>query len=84
MFGVLQPLPILSTTWENISIVFVVGLPECGGFEAIWVVVDRLSKMRYFISCHTKIDIPGVAEWFLKELVHIHGLPATIALDWGP
>lgn len=37
----------------------VVGLPECEGFDAIWVVVDRLSTMQHFIPCHTMIDAPG-------------------------
>jgi hypothetical protein len=34
-FGVLRPLPVPGTAWENISMNFVVGLPECEGFDAI-------------------------------------------------
>ena len=44
-FGVLVPLPVPDKPCEDISMNFVVGLPECEGFDAIWVVVDRLSKM---------------------------------------
>jgi len=40
---------------------FVVGLPEWKGFDAIWVVVDRLSIMRRFIPRHTTIDALGLA-----------------------
>jgi len=42
----------------------VVGLPECGSFDAIWVVVDRLSKMPHCIPCHTTIDALGWVELF--------------------
>jgi len=57
---------------------FVVGLPECEGFDAIWVVVDRLSKMRHFIPCHTTIDTVGLAELCLREVGRLHGLPLKI------
>jgi len=63
---------------------FVVGLQECEGFDAIWVVVDSLSKMRHFIRCHTTIDALGLAELFLLEVVHLHRLPLTMLCDRGP
>ena len=63
---------------------FVVGLPECEGFDAIWVVVDRLSKMRHFIPCHTTIDALGFAELLLREVVRLHGFLLTIVSDRGP
>jgi len=69
---------------EDFSIDFVVELPECEGFDAIWVVVDRLLKMRHFIPCHTTIDAVGMAKLFLREIVRLHGLPATIVSDRGP
>jgi hypothetical protein len=49
-------LPVPEKPSEDISIDFVVGLPECEGFDAVWVVVDRLSKIHHFIPCHTTID----------------------------
>ena len=60
---------------------FVVGLSECEAFDAIWVVVDRLSKMRYFIPCQCTIDAIGLARLFLREVTYLHGLPATIISD---
>lgn len=44
-FRVLRPSPVPEKPWEDISMDFVVGLPECEGCDAVSVVVDRLSKM---------------------------------------
>jgi len=83
-FGVLRTLPVPEKAWEDISMDFVVGLLACEGFDVIWVVVDRLSKMRHFIPCHTTIDAIEMAKLFLREMVRLHGLPATIVSDHGP
>ena len=43
-FGLLRPLPVPQVPWQYISMDFVVGLPWSEGCDAIWVVVDRLTK----------------------------------------
>jgi len=63
---------------------FVVGLAECEGFDAIWGVVDWLSKMQHFVPCHTTMDAMGLAELFMREVVHLHVLPLTIISDRVP
>jgi hypothetical protein len=60
---------------------FVTGLQEYEGYDAIWVVVDRLSKMRHFIPCRTTVDARGLVEMFLREVVRLPGLPKTIISD---
>nr|GEU81525.1 transposon Ty3-G Gag-Pol polyprotein [Tanacetum cinerariifolium] len=48
--GLLQPLDIMTEKWEKIYMNYVMGLPRT--FEkndAIWVVVDRLTKSAYFL-----------------------------------
>jgi len=51
-----------------------VGLRACAGCDAIWGVVDRLSKMRHCIPCLPTIDAPGLAEWVLREVVSLDGV----------
>jgi hypothetical protein len=52
--GPLQSLPIPALKWEDISMDFIVGLPRTAkGFDSIWVIVDRLTKIAHFIPVKT-------------------------------
>ena len=42
--GMLQPLNIPSRKWEDISMNFIIDLPNTSkGYDSIWVIVDRLT-----------------------------------------
>jgi hypothetical protein len=46
----LQPLKIAEWKWEEIGMDFIVGLPRTqAGYDSIWVIVDRLTKVAHFI-----------------------------------
>lgn len=47
--GKLQSLLVLEWKWDQITMDFVVGLPRTqDGFDAIWVIMDRLTKSAHF------------------------------------
>lgn len=81
--GVLRPLPIPEQAWQDISMDFIVGLPTSRGYDSILVVVDRLTKMRHFIPCHSTCNSEDVARLYIKHIWRSHGLPRTIVSDRG-
>lgn len=68
--GHLLPLAIPESPCSSISIDFIVSLPpSTNGVTAIWVVVDRLTKMAHFIPCQETITAEGLAQLFFSILV---------------
>lgn len=82
--GLLQPLPIPSKIWDQISMDFIEGLPSSGGKHVIMVVVDRLSKYAHFISLSHPYTALDVYHAFLDNIFKLHALPSTITSDRDP
>jgi hypothetical protein len=52
--GLLQPLQVHEWKWEEVAMDFIVGLPRTqSGYDSIWVIVDRLTKVAHFIPVKT-------------------------------
>jgi hypothetical protein len=70
--------------WEDLSIDFITGLPKSKGFEAVLVVVDRLSKYSHFVLLKHPYSAKSIAELFAREVVRLHGIPNSIVSDRDP
>jgi len=80
--GLLQPLPIPIWKWEHITMDFVVGMPRSlKHHDAIWVVVDRLTKSAHFLPLRTSYNAEQLAELYIKEIMRLHGVPLSIVSD---
>lgn len=82
--GLLQPLPVPSQVWEDVSMDFIVGLPASRGYTTIMVVVDRLSKYANFTPLSLRFDALRVARLFIDTVVKHHGFPKTLVFDRDP
>jgi hypothetical protein len=82
--GILQPLPIPSWKWEDITMDFIVGLPNTFlKHDSIWVIVDRLTKTAHFLPMHTTYNVKKYVEIYLDQIVRLHGIPKMIISNRG-
>ena len=64
---------------------FVTGLPRSSrGHDAIWVIVDRLTKSAHFLPIRVNYSMDKLAQIYLQEIIRIHGVPETIVSDRDP
>jgi len=82
-YGTLKPLEIPDQPWQHLTMDFVTGLPEDSGFNAILMVVDRLTKMRHLIPCRDTCSARDLAILYLNNIFRYHGLPLSIVSDRG-
>ncbi|GJT67356.1 putative reverse transcriptase domain-containing protein [Tanacetum coccineum] len=68
--------------WERITMDFVTKLPKTStGHDAIWVIVDRLTKSAHFIPIRATDSMETLTRLYIKEIVSRHGVPISIILD---
>ena len=82
--GTLQPLEIPEWKWEHITMDFVTGLPRTRKKDAIWVIVDRLTKSAHFIPMSLTDSMEHLALLFRNEIFVRHGAPVSITSDRDP
>jgi transposase InsO family protein len=63
---------------------FIVGLPRtCDGYDSIWVIVDKLTKIAHFIPVKTTYSGAQLEELYMSRIVCLHGVPRKIVSDRG-
>jgi hypothetical protein len=82
--GLLKPLKIPEWKWEEIGMDFIVGLPRTqAGYDSIWAIVDRLTKVAHFIPVKTTYLGAKLAELYMSRIMCLHGVPKKIMPDRG-
>jgi transposase InsO family protein len=62
-----------------------VGLPRTTkGFDSIWVIIDRLTKIAHFLHFKVKYKVATYAELYIAHILSLHGVPKIIVSDRGP
>jgi hypothetical protein len=83
--GLLQPLRVPQWKWEDITMDLIVGLPKTARqHDAIWVIVDRLTKSSHFLPIKQKQNVESLARLYIQEIVKLHGIPKSIISDRDP
>ena len=76
LMGLMQPLSIPEWKWDNVSMDFVSGLPKTAkGNDSIWVIVDRLTKLTYFLLMKINHPMEKLAEVYIEVIVRLYGIP---------
>jgi hypothetical protein len=72
--GLLQPLKIPEWKCEEIGMDFIVRLPRTqAGYDSIWVIVDRLTKVAHFIPVKTTYSGAKLAESYVSNSMPTRG-----------
>jgi hypothetical protein len=80
--GLLQQQELPQWKWERITMDFITKLPKTpSGHDAIWVIVDRLTKLAHFIPIKETYKMEKLAIIYIKEIVSRHGVPVSIISD---
>ncbi|KAL5567482.1 hypothetical protein UlMin_024057 [Ulmus minor] len=54
---------------------------DVANHDAIWVIVDRLTKSAHFIPIKMTYSLEQLAELYVREIVRLHGVPKAIISD---
>lgn len=80
--GLYNPLLVLNTIWDGLSIDFIIGLPLTKRRTySIFVAMDIFYKMVHFSPCKEVSGASYVATLFFEIVVRLHGIPKSITAD---
>jgi hypothetical protein len=80
----LNSLSISKRSWMNITMNFVIELLESKDFNAILMIINRLTKIHHYISCiaaKKEINAKKIARLLINHVWKLHELSSTIVSD---
>jgi transposase InsO family protein len=82
--GLLHTLPVPTAPWSSIAMDFVSPFPEVHGYDYLLVVICQLTSLVHLVPTVTTARAMDIAWIYLKDIVHLHGLPDSIVSDRDP
>ena len=80
----LQPLAIPEWKFDHIEMDFFIGFPKSKrGNDAIFVIIDKLTKVAHFLPVKESITAALLVELYTSRIVSLHGIPQLISSDCG-
>jgi len=79
-----MPNSIPDKAWMHIPADFITNLLLAQGYDSILVVIDRFTKMAYFVPTTEKTTAERLTRLFRDNVWQLHGLPESIISDRGP
>ncbi|GKA18255.1 putative reverse transcriptase domain-containing protein [Tanacetum coccineum] len=68
--------------WERIAMDFITKFPRTGcGHDAIWVIIDRLTKSAHFLPIREDFKMDKLARLYLNEIVAMYSVPVSVISD---
>jgi hypothetical protein len=80
-YGLLQPIPIPDKPFDVVSMDLITDLPESDGYNAILVIVDKLTKYGLFIPTTTRTTEVDTARMFVQHIIAQYGVPKAVISD---
>ena len=84
LVGMLDPSPVPTRPWENISLDFIVGLSKISDLGSILVVIDCFSKYVTFIPAQKYCTTEDTTRHIFKNVAKYWGVPQSIINDRDP
>lgn len=74
-----QRMPLPESMWECIEMDIMVWLPHTlSKLDAIWVIVDRLTKSPHLILVQPMYNSMKLSKIYIQAIVNLHGVPISI------
>ena len=82
-FGPLVPNKVPNRPWKIISTDLITQLSESNGYNAMCVIVDRLTKRAHFIPINNQFSSKDITQLLYDKVYPLHRLPLQIISNRG-